>query len=185
MLEQIKHYFGNISAEIELFLSKSKNYTLELKEFHTNMNNINSLVDQLRLNYSNLTKDLQSIFEINKQIQLNNKNLTEEIQLISNTSKLHSKFKSKIYQTILKNKLIFQNFSIEKLQSDNKIDSILLKLNKTEQDFKNVTDNLQKEIKKIHNDNDIFEYYISNLFTFVKSSSKFYLEATEHPIKNA
>ena len=30
MLEQVEHNFGNISAEIELFLSKSKNYTLEL-----------------------------------------------------------------------------------------------------------------------------------------------------------
>ena len=93
IFEQIKHNFGNISTEIELFLSKSKNYTLELKELHTNMNNINSLVDQLRLN---------------------NKNLTEEIQLISNTSKLHSKFQSEIYQTILKNKLIFQNFQYRK-----------------------------------------------------------------------
>ena len=63
MFKQIEHYFDNISAEIEFFLSKSKNYTAELKELHTNMNNINSLVDQLRLN---------------------NKNLTEEIQLISN-----------------------------------------------------------------------------------------------------
>ena len=34
----------------------------------------------------------------------------------------------------------------------------MLNLNKTEQDFKIITDNLQKEIKKIHNDNDIFEY---------------------------
>ena len=50
------------------------------------------------------------------------------------------KFQSEIYQTMLKNKLIFLNFSIEKLQSDNKIDQLLLKLNKTEQDFKNVTD---------------------------------------------
>ena len=121
--------------------------------------------------------DLQSKFEINKQIQLNNK------MLISNTSKLHSKFQSEIYQTILKNKLIFQNFSIEKLQSDNKIDQLLLKLNKTEQDFKNVTDNLQKEIKIIHNDNDIFEYYISNLFRYVRNSGNFYLRATEHPIR--
>ena len=157
MYEQIKQNFGNISVEFDLFLSKSKNYTQEIKELHANMNNLNSLVDQLRLNYTNfardptppklhtnmnnlttlvdqlrlnytnlakeikskfeinkqiqlnntnltslvdqlrlnyinLAKDLQSKFEINKQIQLNNKNLTEEIQLISNTSKLHSKF---------------------------------------------------------------------------------------------
>ena len=89
MLELIEHNFGNISAEIELFLSKSKNYTLELKELHTNMNNINSLVDQLRLN---------------------NKNLTEEIQLISNISKLHSKFQAEIYTIMAKNKINFQNF---------------------------------------------------------------------------
>ena len=50
MFEQIKHYIGNISAEIELFLSKSKNFTLEFKELHTNLNNINSLFDKLRLN---------------------------------------------------------------------------------------------------------------------------------------
>ena len=54
MFEHIIYKVGNISAEIELFLSKSKNYTLELKELHTNMNNINSLVDQLRLNNKNL-----------------------------------------------------------------------------------------------------------------------------------
>ena len=59
----------------------------------------------------------------------------------------------------------------------------MVKLNKNEQDFKNITDNLQKEIKKIHNDNDIFEYYISNLLSFVKSSGKFNLHATEYPIR--
>ena len=59
----------------------------------------------------------------------------------------------------------------------------MVKLNKNEQDFKNITDNLQKEIKKIHNDNDIFEYYISNLLGYVKASGKFYLRPTEHPIR--
>ena len=49
--------------------------------------------------------------------------------------------------------------------------------------FKNITDNLQKEIKKIHNDNDIFEYYISNLFRYVRNSGNFYLRATELPIR--
>ena len=51
------------------------------------MNNINSLVDQLRLN---------------------NKNLTEEIQLISNTTKLHSKFQFEIYTIMAKNKINFK-----------------------------------------------------------------------------
>ena len=51
------------------------------------MNNINSLVDKLRLN---------------------NKNLTEEIQLISNISKLHSKFQTKIYTIIAKISLKIQ-----------------------------------------------------------------------------
>ena len=60
---------------------------------------------------------------------------------------------------------------------------MLVKLNKNEQDFKNITDNLQKVIKKFLNDNDIFEYYIDNLLSFVKSSDKFYLHGTEHPIR--
>ena len=60
---------------------------------------INQLVNQL--NWNNLTRNLQSKFEINNQIQLNNKNLAEEIQLISNTPKLQSKFQSEIYQNIL------------------------------------------------------------------------------------
>ena len=76
MFKQIEHNFDNISAEIEFFLSKSKNYTAELKELQTNMNNINILVDKL---------------------SLNNKNLTKEIHLISNVSKLHSKFQAEIY----------------------------------------------------------------------------------------
>ena len=85
------------------------------------------------------------------------------------------------------NKLNFQNLSLEsKFQSDrltNKINLVLVNLNKNEQDFKNITDNLQKEIKKIHNDNDIFEYYISNLLSYVKYSVQFYFHATEHPIR--
>ena len=36
MFEQIKPNFGNKIAEIELFLSKSKINTLELKELQTN-----------------------------------------------------------------------------------------------------------------------------------------------------
>ena len=48
----------------------------------------------------------------------------------------------------------------------------MLKLNKTEKDFKNITDfrNEINEIKKNHNDNDIFEYYISNLSRYVRNS---------------
>ena len=37
-------------------------------------------------------------------------------------------------------------------------------------------------MKIIHNDNDIFEYYISNLFRYVRNSGIFNLRATEHPI---
>ena len=59
----------------------------------------------------------------------------------------------------------------------------MLKLNKTEKDFKNITDNLQNEIKKIHKDNDTFEYYISNLLRYDRNSGNFYLRATEHPIR--
>ena len=58
---------------------------------------------------------------------------------------------------------------------------LILKLNKTEKYFKN--DDLQNEIKKIHNDNDIFEYYISSLFRYFRNSGNFYLRATEHPIR--
>ena len=58
---------------------------------------MNNLVNQL--NYNNLTGNLQSKLEINNQIQLN-KNLAEIIQLISNTSKLQSKFQSEIKELI-------------------------------------------------------------------------------------
>ena len=65
---------------------------------------------------------------------LNYNNLTgnQEIQLISNTSKLQSKFQSEINQIILRNKIIFQNFGIEsKLQSDKIGQLINSCLNKT------------------------------------------------------
>ena len=121
MFKQIEHNFDNISAEIEFFLSKSKNYTAELKELQTNMNNINILVDKL---------------------SLNNKNLTKEIHLISNVSKLHSKFQAEIYTIMANNKINFKNF-VEDSNSNfvkltNKVDQLLLKLSKIEDFKKNV-----------------------------------------------
>ena len=121
MFKQIENNFDNISAEIEFFLSKSKNYTAELKELQTNMNNINILVDKL---------------------SLNNKNLTEEIQLISNVSKLHSKFQAEIYTIMANNKINFKNF-VEDSNSNfvkltNKVDQLLDKLSKIEDFKKNV-----------------------------------------------
>ena len=88
---------------------------MEREELHSKFNNLHSHMNNFvnQLNYNNLTSNLQSKLEINNQIQLNNKNLADEIQLILNTSKLQTKFQSEIYHTILKNKLIFQNFSIE------------------------------------------------------------------------
>ena len=121
MFKQIEHNFDNISAEIEFFLSKSKNYTVELKELQTNMNNINILVDKL---------------------SLNNKNLTKEIHLISNVSKLHSKFQAEIYTIMANNKINFKNF-VEDSNSNfvkltNKVDQLLDKLSKIEDFKKNV-----------------------------------------------
>ena len=79
------------------------------------MNNINILVDKL---------------------SLNNKNLTKEIHLISNVSKLHSKFQAEIYTIMAKNKINFQN-SVEDSNS-NFFDQLLLKLSKIEDFKKNV-----------------------------------------------
>ena len=121
MFKQIEHNFDNISAEIEFFLSKSKNYTAELKELQTNMNNINILVDKL---------------------SLNNKNLTKEIHLISNVSKLHSKFQAEIYTIMANNKINFKNFVEDSnsnfIKLSNKVDQLLLKLSKIEDFKKNV-----------------------------------------------
>ena len=101
---------NNLTSIVDQLQFNFINWARDLRKLFTNLT---SLVDKLQLNYNNLTKDLQSKFEINNyayQIGLNNKNLTEEIQIISNTSKLHSKFQAEIYQAILQNKLNFQNF---------------------------------------------------------------------------
>ena len=85
------------------------------------MNKINILVDKL---------------------SLNNKNLTKEIHLISNVSKLHSKFQAEIYTIMANNKINFKNF-VEDSNSNfvkltNKVDQLLDKLSKIEDFKKNV-----------------------------------------------